>query len=75
MTTRTEFEAAAEKLLGSDRFQQCQNIGFSTHDLCREIAQEHLVECLASEDANSLQLVKAIASRLWKGDGITGFTD
>lgn len=75
MTTNAQFDEAAELLLGSTRYQKCLQAKFNRHDICREIAMDHLVDALASNDVKALDLVRAVAARLWHGDGVTGLTD
>lgn len=75
MTTKSQFDAAAERLLGQDRYQRCILAGFSRPDVCREIALNHLIGVLASQDEEALQIVRTVATRLWQGDGATGLID
>lgn len=73
--TKAQFDSAAERLLGQDRYQRCILSEFTRVDLCREIAFDHLIGGLASTDEEALEIVRATATQLWQGDGTTGLID
>lgn len=73
--TKAQFDGAAEFLLGQDRYQRCIKAKFNRPDLCREIALNHLVGSLVSQDDEALLIVRSVATRLWHGDGSTGLID
>jgi hypothetical protein len=76
VTTKTEFDDAAQRLLGEKKYHDLLNSGFSRPDFCREIAIEEFVDNLLSPTTKAvdLYLIRQVAMSLWKGDGCTGLT-
>lgn len=71
--TKDQFDEAARRLLGQDRYERLTGLGgMSRVDLCSEIAKEAFLGGLASADEPSLAVIKATAQRLWKGEGDLG---
>ena len=77
MTTKAQFDKAAQSLLGDKKYSDLLNSGFSRSDFCREIAQDEFVDNLFSPSTKQadLDLIRRVADRLWKGDGVTGLDD
>lgn len=77
MTTKSEFDGAAERLLGHEKYKNLLDSGYIRPDFCREIAQDEFIGNLASQPDKpaDLELVQSVAHRLWKGDGITGLEE
>jgi|GEM_PF-2868576 len=74
MASKSMFFAAASRLLGAGQFAALKASGFTIHDYCREIAQESFVSALQIYPGSEtdIELIKSVAARLWKGDGVTG---
>lgn len=77
MTTKARFDEAAQRLLGEEKFSNLLGSGFSRPDFCREIAQDEFIDNLFSPSTKQadLDLIRRVANRLWKGDGVTGLED
>lgn len=77
MATKAQFDAAAQRLLGEEKFSNLLGSGFSRPDFCREIAQDEFIDNLFSLSTKQadLDLIRRVANRLWKGDGVTGLDD
>ncbi|WAT32286.1 hypothetical protein [Pseudomonas sp. GXZC] len=77
MATKAQFDEAAQRLLGEDKFSDLFGSGFSRPDFCREIAQDEFIDNLFSTSTKQadLDLIRRVANRLWKGDGVTGLDD
>jgi hypothetical protein len=77
MATNTHFDDAAKRLLGEEKFANLLRSGYSRPDFCREIAQDEFIGALESPATKTqdLELIRQVAMRLWKGDGITGLAD
>ncbi|KPG82225.1 hypothetical protein [Pseudomonas sp. RIT-PI-o] len=77
MATKAQFDAAAQRLLGEEKFSNLLGSGFSRPDFCREIAQDEFIDNLFSPSTKQadLDLIRRVANRLWKGDGVTGLDD
>lgn len=74
MPTYTQFDEAAQRLLGEEKYAKLLRSGFSRPDFCREIAQEEFIDNLLNPPTKQadLDLIRRVAERLWKGDGVTG---
>ncbi|MBP3998306.1 hypothetical protein [Pseudomonas koreensis] len=77
MTTKAQFDEAAQRLLGEEKFSNLLGSGFSRPDFCQEIAQDEFIDNLfrPSTKQADLDLIRRVAHRLWKGDGVTGPED
>lgn len=77
MTTKAQFDEAAQRLLGEEKYSNLLKSGYSRPDFCREIAQDEFVDNLFSLPTKEADLarIRRVADRLWKGDGITGLED
>jgi hypothetical protein len=77
VTTKAQFDEAARRLLGEEKYANLLRSGFSRPDFCREIAQDEFVDNLFSPSTKhaDLDLIRRVADRLWKGDGVTGLDD
>ncbi|MBK3468742.1 MULTISPECIES: hypothetical protein [unclassified Pseudomonas] len=77
MTTKAQFDEAAQRLLGKEKYSNLLKSGYSRPDFCREIAQDEFVDNLFSLPTKEADLarIRRVADRLWKGDGITGLED
>lgn len=77
MATKAEFDEAVQRLLGEEKFSNLHGSGFSRPDFCREIAQDEFIDNLFSPSTKQadLDLIRRVANRLWKGDGVTGLDD
>lgn len=77
MTTKAHFDEAAERLLGEEKYSTLLKSGYSRPDLCREIAQDEFVDNLYNPSTKEadLAVIRRVADRLWKGDGVTGLED
>lgn len=77
MTTKRQFDNAAQNLLGEEKYSSLLSSGYSRPDFCREIAQDEFVDNLFSPSTKQadLDLIRRVADRLWKGDGVTGLDD
>ncbi|MCP1515562.1 hypothetical protein [Pseudomonas rhodesiae] len=77
MSTKAQFDKAAQNLLGDEKYSDLLSSGFSRPDFCREIAQDEFVDNLFSPSTKQadLDLIRRVADRLWKGDGVTGLDD
>jgi len=74
MSSKTAFHNAAKRLLGEPLFNKLLGAGYSPNDFCREIAQSKFI-CVfddTSDVENDLETIRAVAKRLWIGDGVTG---
>ncbi|KIL03178.1 MULTISPECIES: hypothetical protein [Stutzerimonas] len=77
MATKSQFDEAAKRLLGEEKYSNLLRSGFARPDFCREIAQDAFIDGLhpsPSQDGD-LVLIRQVATRLWKGDGVTGLDD
>lgn len=74
MANHEDFDQAAARLLGVEKYTNLRDSGYTRPDFCREIAQDAFIgEVLRYPGSPvDLGLIQAVASRLWKGDGITG---
>lgn len=74
MATKTQFDKAAQRLLGEEKYHNLFGSGYSRPDLCREIAQDEFIGALVNSPTkeDDLDLIRRVADRLWKGDGVTG---
>lgn len=71
-----EFLNACERLLG-DRYAAFAQQGMTPHQLCKEIAQDVFIYTIDPTDPDNkddLNIVREVATRLWAGDGTTGFS-
>jgi hypothetical protein len=77
MVTKAEFNEAAKRLLGEERYANYEKAGFTAHDLCREVAMCDFVGDLVCPPAykKDLELIRHVAGHLWLGDGVTGLDD
>lgn len=77
MATKAQFDEAAQRLLGEEKFSNLLGSGFTRPDFCREIAQDDFIDTLFSLSTKQadLDLIRRVANRLWKGDGVTGLDD
>lgn len=77
MATYAQFDEAAQRLLGEEKYASLLRSGFSRPDFCREIAQEEFIDNLFSPTSkqDDLDLIRRVAGRLWKGDGVTGLSE
>ena len=77
MPTKAQFDKAARRLLGEVKYQNLFGSGYSRPDFCREIAQDEFIGALfnAPSKQEDLELIRQVADRLRKGDGVTGLTD
>lgn len=77
MATKAQFDEAAQRLLGEEKFSNLLGSGYSRPDFCREIAQDEFIDNLFSPSTKQadLDLIRGVANRLWKGDGVTGLDD
>lgn len=77
MATKTQFDEAAKHLLGGEKYANLLRSGFSRPDFCREIAQDEFIGALfnSPNKQEDLELIRRVADRLWKGDGVTGLDD
>ena len=77
MTTKAQFDEAAQRLLGKEKYSNLLKSGYSRPDFCREIAQDEFVDNLFSLPTKEGELarIRRVADRRWKGDGITGLED
>lgn len=77
MATKAQFDLAAEKLLGTEKYSSLLKSGFSRPDFCREIAMDSFAGRLVEYPnmAHDIEIVRAVAKRLWDGDGCTGLED
>lgn len=76
MASQMDFDQAAARLLGSEKYTNLRDSGFGRPDFCREISQDAFIGELMSYPGRpvDLALIQAVATRLWKGDGVTGLT-
>ncbi len=77
MATKTQFDAAAQRLLGETKYDNLLRSGFTRPDFCREIAQDAFIHEVMDSPTQSddIALIQNVAHRLWKGDGVTGLDD
>jgi len=77
MTTKGQFDEAAQRLLGEEKYANLLRSGYSRPDFCREIAQDEFVDHLLSPSTKNadLDLIRHVAKRLWNGDGVTGLDE
>lgn len=77
MATKTQFDKAAQRLLGESKYNDLERSGYTRPDFCREIAQDAFIGTLMDSPAkaNDLAVVQEVANRLWVGDGVTGLTE
>lgn len=77
MTSKSDFFAAAQRLIGTKQFERLAIFGYTPHDYCREIAQLHFIGTLqdTNTQADDLLIIQTIAKNLWAGDGTTGFVE
>ena len=76
MATQDDFDQAAARLLGEEKYTNLRNSGYSRPDFCREIAQDAFIGEVMHYPGSpvDLGLIQAVATRLWKGDGVTGLS-
>ncbi|HDS1721735.1 hypothetical protein NPS53_09495 [Pseudomonas putida] len=76
MASQTEFDQAAARLLGNEKYISLRDSGYSRPDFCREISQDAFIGVLMTYPGRpvDLALIQAVATRLWAGDGVTGLT-
>ncbi|EPA99444.1 hypothetical protein PG5_02510 [Pseudomonas sp. G5(2012)] len=77
LSTKAQFDEAAQRLLGEEKYSNLLKSGYSRPDFCREIAQDAFVDnlCCSPTKRDDLDRVRRVAERLWKGDGVTGLVD
>lgn len=77
MANKAQFDKAAQRLLGEEKYHSLFRSGYSRPDFCREIAQDEFIGALVNSPTKQedLDLIRCVADRLWKGDGITGLDD
>lgn len=77
MATKAQFDKAAQRLLGEDKYHKLFGSGYARPDFCREFAQDEFIGALLDSPAKQedLELIRQVADRLWKGDGVTGLDD
>lgn len=77
MATKAQFDEAAQRLLGEEKYANLLKSGFSRPAFCREIAQEAFIHQLmdSSTQSDDISLIQNVAHRLWRGDGVTGLDD
>lgn len=77
MATQDDFDQAAASPLGQEKYRNLRDSGYSRPDFCREIAQDEFIGVLMSYPGRpvDLGLIKAVAKRLWVGDGVTGLSE
>lgn len=77
VSTKAQFDEAAQRLLGEEKYSNLLKSGYSRPDFCREIAQDAFVDnlCCSPTKRDDLDRVRRVAERLWKGDGVTGLVD
>lgn len=77
MATKAQFDKAAQRLLGEEKYHNLFGSGYSRPDFCREIAQDEFIGVLFNSPTKQedLELIRQVADRLWKGDGVTGLDD
>lgn len=73
MATKEQFDAAVQRQLGSAMYRALVASGYSRPDFCREIAQRAFTRSLhgVATRKEDLDLIRAVADRLWNGDGCT----
>ena len=61
---------------GNEKYINLRNSGYSRPAFCREIAQDGLIGELMRYAGSpvDLGLIQAVATRLWKDDGVTDLT-
>jgi hypothetical protein len=76
MATHEDFDKAAARLLGHEKYIQLRDSGYSRPDFCREISQDAFIDELLKYPGSPVDvaLIQAVATRLWKGDGVTGLS-
>ena len=76
MATQDDFDQAAARLLGEEKYTNLRNSGYSRPDFCREIAQVAFIGEVMEYPGSPVDigLIQAVATRLWKGDGVTGLS-
>lgn len=74
MTTQKQFDEAVQRLLGDVKYQNLLLSGYTSPQLCREVAQDEFIGdlCNSPTKDQDVELVRKVAYRLWKGDGVTG---
>ncbi|OKS78729.1 hypothetical protein PsaNZ64_00160 [Pseudomonas syringae pv. actinidiae] len=77
MATKAQFDDAAKRLLGEEKYSNLLNSGFTRPDFCRKIAQDELVANLFDTPTKQVDLetIRRVADRLSKGDGCTGLIE
>lgn len=77
VSTKAQFDEAAQRLLGEEKYSNLLKSGYSRPNFCREIAQDAFVDnlCCSPTKRDDLDRVRRVADRLWKGDGVTGLGD
>lgn len=77
MATKQKFDDAARRLLGEAKYAGLLNSGYNRPDFCREIAQDNFIGALKPSvlENSDLDVIRVVAMRLWKGDGVTGLVD
>lgn len=77
MISKSDFLAAAQRLIGDKQFERLASCGYTPHDFCREIAQLHFIGTLQDTrtQADDLCVIQTVAKNLWVGDGTTGFVE
>ena len=75
--TKADFEEAVKRLIGAEKYESLRRSGFSYHDFCREIAQDTFINALGNSPTKEgdLGLIRHVAKRLWRVDGVTGMLD
>lgn len=56
MATKAQFDEAAQRLLGEEKFSNLLGSGFSRPDFCREIAQDEFIDNLFSPSTKQADL-------------------
>lgn len=77
MATRSQFDEAAQRLLGNTKYANLLKSGFTRPDFCREIAQDAFIHAVMASPTQSddIALIQSVAHRLWQGDGVTGLDE
>lgn len=74
--TKAEFDNAAAMILGAEAHNHLVAAGFNRADICREVAQVVFMgESAPSTKPGFVDVVRAVAKRLWRGEGDLGLLD
>lgn len=77
MANHDDFDQAVSRLLGDEKYVSLRDSGYTRPGFCREIAQDEFIGVLKDYPGRpvDLGLIKAVAKRLWVGDGVTGLSE